>query len=321
MGRLSYSDLLSAHFRNIGKYNQTSDAALLADFQYNLGQRYQLILASLESYVNQEASSITTVASTQYYDYPIGIVSLDSATVTVNSVVYPVTTIYDQSLWDWLNAITVQPTTFPQFIFPRKDDFGFWPTPQDAYTVAFNAFQRDRNLLVADYTTGTVTLTNADATVTGSSTVFTAGMVGRWFEITDTSVAGHGEWYRVDSFTSTTSIELHRTWSATTISSGEEYRIGESPEIPPEGHSILAAGTAADFYAGLRNDITKATWWNNIFWTGDGNNNTRDYDEERVKGGLIGLVNRYKSRDRSVIINRKPQARSPHSKIWGTVLS
>ena len=178
--RTTYTDLLNAHFRHIGKYNQTSDAALLADFQYNLGQRYQLILASLESYINQEAGTLTTVADTQYYDYPPDIVSLDSVAVTVNSVVYPLTTIYDQGLWDWLNAITVQPTTFPQFVFPRKDDFGLWPIPQAAYTTTFNAFQRDRNLLVADYTTGTVTLTNADATVTGSGTTFTAGMVGRW---------------------------------------------------------------------------------------------------------------------------------------------
>jgi len=34
----------------------------------------------------------------------------------------------------------------------------------------------------ADYTTGTITLTDEDATVTGAGTTFTAGMVGRYLK-------------------------------------------------------------------------------------------------------------------------------------------
>jgi hypothetical protein len=319
MGRLTYTDLLNRHFRNIGKYDQTGDAQLLADFQANLGNRYQLVLANLASYINESERTDTTVASTQYYDYPPGIVSLDNIKITVGSRDYTLVPIYDQMTWNLLNAIDIQAGAIPQFYFPRKTDYGIWPIPQAAYTITFTTFDRDRNLLVEDYTAGTVTLTNADATLTGDGTTFTAGMVGRWFEVTDTSRAGHGLWYKIDSFTDTTHLELHRTWTSSTISSGVTYRIGESPEMPEEGHVILADGTAADFFSGLRSDVTKATWWENKFYTGSGNDNRREGED--IKGGLIGIINRYKNRDRSNLIYRQSVPVGEMDKLFATTIS
>jgi len=318
--RLTYQGIKEAHFRNIGKSDQMSDTSLLADFNYNLANRYQLIFGSLAEYINSTASTDTTVASQQYYDNPVGIQSLDEVTITIGSVVYPLTTIYSQHTWNLLNAMTIQPSSVPQFLFPRKDDYGIWPIPQAAYTITINSFNRDRSLSVDDYTTGTVTMTNGDETVTGSGTTFTSAMVGRWLQITSASSPGQGYWYKVASYTSATSIELTQKWNAATAAS-LTYLIGESPDIPEEAHVILPDGTAADYYSGLRNDTEKGTAFNNKFWTGDMNNSIRQFGSNQVVGGLIGLVNRYKSRDRKTLVRRGPNVSSPTWKIWSTTIS
>lgn len=317
--RQTFTSLKAAHFRNIGKSDQITDTELLADFQYSLSNRYQLIFASLAEYINSEASTDTTVASTQYYDNPIGLQSLDSVTVTVGSVVYPLTTIYSQHTWDLLNAIQIQPSTIPQFLFPRQYDYGIWPIPQDAYTITINSFMRDRSLSIEDYTDSTVTMTVGDETVLGSATTFTAAMAGRWLKITSATSTGQGYWYKIASVTDTTHLELTQKWTGATAAS-LTYIIGETPELPEEAHVLLPDGTAADYYTGLRNDVVNGTAFNNKFWTGDPNNNERDIDSKNVLGGLIGLVKRYKNRDRKILIRRNPNIGSGN-KIWSQTIS
>lgn len=318
--RLTYTMIKDEYLRNIGQSNSPSDA-IIASFNQNLGQRYQLILAKLQAYVTQKPVTMATAVGTQYYPYPPGLVSIDDVVVTIGSVQYPLTTIYAQHQWDVINAIQIQPTAIPQFLFPRRDDFGIWPIPQGIYTVTFYYYLRDRNLTIADYTTGTVTVTNGDATITGTNTVWTAAMVGRWFTVTDPTGIGQGYWYRIASFTNATSMELDRTYVSTT-QSGLTYRIGESPEIPEEGHELLIDGALADFYAGLRNDNETATWYNNKFWTGDGNNPNRDEgNSDLIAAGLIGLATRYSGRDSKRVIQRKPRGWPPAYQIWATQLS
>ena len=317
--RLTYTDIKNQHLRNIGKANST-DATIIADFQANLGQRYQMVFGTIGSYVNQQTKTATTVATQQYYYYPPGIVNVDAAMVTVGSIQYPVTTIYDQGIWNYINAIPFQPSTFPKFIFPRQSDFGIWPIPQAAYTLTLNAFMRDRNMLVEDYSTGTVTVTDGSTTITGSGTIFTPAMVGRWFTVTDTSVPGQGYWYRVASYSSATVITLETFWQGTTTA-GASYRIGETPELPEEAHTLLAAGTAADYYAGMFSDPNQATWFNNVFWTGDGNNKVRDFGNENAAGGLIGMMNKYQARDNEVLINKNPTLFNPGDLIWSQSIS
>lgn len=318
--RLSFSNILSQHFRNIGKSGQETDTTLLADFNASLGSRYQLILANIASYINESPRSTTTVASTQYYNYPPGIISLDNISVTIGSFTYTLSPVYEQSTWNQLNAMSIQPTAIPQFYFPRKDDYGIWPIPTSAYTVNFYTFDRDRNLSVADYSTGTALCTTADATVTGTGTTWTSAMVGRWFTITDTTKAGQGYWYRVASVTSATELELDRFWNAATITTSA-YRIGESPELPEEAHILLANGTAADYYGGLRNDQTTANIFDNLFWTGSRSNTSRDKNDKNISAGLIGLIRNYEDRDKSNLIYKTAGSRSPFWKIWGTTIS
>lgn len=314
--RWGYTDLRTQFLENTGNPGST-DTTLIAFFDRNLGPKYQLILAELANHKTQPpAKTASTVADQVYYHYPPDVVDIENVQVTVNSVDYPLETIHSQSVWNWLNSLTIQTSAIPQFIFPRRDDFGIWPTPQDAYTITFDYHMRDRNLTVADYITGTVTVTQNSATITGSSTTFTANMVGRWFQVTTNTLDSY--WYRITSFTSTTVIVLESVYEGAS-GSGLSYKIIESPEIPEEGHILLADGVTAEWYAGTRGDIAKATWWNNKFWTGDGNKNSRS--SEDTNGGLIGLKKRYASRSNSRIIRRSKRLNSSSSKLWATTIS
>ncbi len=319
-GRLTYSDLKAQYLRNIGKGNSI-DSNLQADFDFHLGQRYQLVLSRLADYMTQGSWTTETVASQQYYGYPPGMQSLDSVKITVGSVNYPISTIYSQHAWDVLNALQIQPTAIPQFIFPTKDDFGIWPIPQDVYTITFAGFNRDRNLAIDDYSTGTITLTQGSADIVGTNTTFTPAMVGRWLCVTDSTIYGQGYFYRIASYTSAVGISLDQPWQNDTTATAVAFKIGESPEIPEEGHVILLDGVTADFYGGQRDDNEVAQMWENKFWTGDRTNSARDTGNQNIAGGLIGLMNRYASRDKKRIISRQPKPFLPQYKVFATQIS
>src|SRR3990167_1551285 len=146
--RLTYTDCQNQFLRNCGKEGST-DTTLIADFDLNLGQRYQMILARLRDYMTEKTVQSSTVASQQYYHYPVGVRRIESVVITIGDIKYPCAVINSQYQWDWLNSLVIQPSAIPQFIFPRRDDFGIYPIPSAAYTITFNYHYRDRNLNIA----------------------------------------------------------------------------------------------------------------------------------------------------------------------------
>ena len=68
-------------------------------------------------------------------------------------------------------------------------------------------------------------------------------------------------------------------------------------------------------------DPTQATWFNNVFWTGDGNNAVRDFGNKNAAGGLIGMMNKYQARDNEVLINKNPTLFNPGDLIWSQSIS
>lgn len=322
--RLTYQDIKNQFLTNIGKAGLSTSSPegilILADFQRNLNMRYQQIYSHLQNYTTQVGKTASTVASQQYYHYPVGVSKIDDVVVTIGSVQYPLKVISSQHAWDVKNAITIQPSAIPEYIYPRRDDFGIWPIPQSTYTITFYSFIRDRALAVDDYTSGTITATNGSTTITGSGTTWTAGMVGRWIEVTDTNSADYGYWYRISNFNTVVSLSLENSWQGTTASN-LTYRIGQTPEIPEEGHVLLSDGVTADYYAGIRVDVEKSTAWENKFWTGQMNNSTRKIGDDNIKSGLIGLVNKYSDRDESCLALRQPAVFPPQYRVWAQTIS
>jgi hypothetical protein len=216
----------------------------------------------------------------------------------------------------------IQASAVPQFFYVRQDSFGIWPIPQAVYTGKLSYYFRDKNMGVADYSTGTVTVTSGAGSniITGLGTTWTSSMIGRWFSVTDPTAQGQGYWYRIADYSTPTSLTLSNNWNGP-AASGITYNIGETPDIPEELHGILASGTAADYYGGMRKDMVNFEYYNNLFWTGDGQNKSRDIGNNMVAGGLLGAINRYYNRDDRHLIKRRSKLNPLSQKVWATTLS
>ena len=296
-------------------------SSTVANFIKNhINSRYHFIQSELRGYINRDLpQTAITVASQQFYHYPPNIYPpIESATHTIGGIAYPLTFVNSQREWDRLNEIDFTGSIIPQYIFPRRDDFGIWPTPTTSgETISLLANMLDQDMTAEDITTTTVTVTSNDATITHVGTSFVAGMVGRWFVLTD-GTNPKDNWYRIASFTDTSNIELESVYEGST-SSGESYLIGEIPEIPPELHEIIPHGVAADFFAGPRKDFAAAQAHNNYFFTGDFNNSDRRL--ARAIGGLLGAKKRYSSRGETALVHRKPKIRSRFDDPWAINLT
>lgn len=195
------------------------------------------------------------VADQQFYQMPEAAIRLKSLTVTVGSVVYPLDEVPDEETWNQL-VMTGTTSSVPERFFIRgADEFGIWPTPSasitDGGTLGYE--RRMRDMSIDDYSTGTASVTADSAAVTGSSTVWTAVMVDRFFKIDDP--AGDGLWYRILSRTSNTAITLENT--VTVTAAGQTYLIGEVPDIPEEYHESLVDYACYRFY-NMRKDLSAA---------------------------------------------------------------
>lgn len=292
----------------------TSETANNTFLKTELSLSYRWMLGDLDIYRSRIATAFTTVASTQYYDYPAGMAVVDSISITIGGILYNLVPYESQSAWNILNSVSVAGSNIPQFYLARDLDFGIWPTPQDAYTGSIVYNPRYPDFANEDYTTGTVTVTNGSATVTGSGTTFTAAMVGRWFKVNN-----DGLWYKVEGYTSATVITIHKTYEGATAA-GASYTIGESPQIPEEGHELLVARAAMGFFIKKRGDAEMAKTWDNMFWTGEPHNTIRD--PTVVTGGYLGFKHRYFKRSSSGIIYKQSRSNvDDEMKIWGTTLS
>lgn len=124
----------------------------------------------------------------------------------------------------------------------------------DLYALGFYGDVAAGNRIGTDYVTGTVTVDVTTGVVTGSGTTFTAAMVGKGFKAT-----GHTSWYRVKTFSSTTSIviedDLDDSTSAYTggaISAGAAFVIQANTPVAITGTNILAK------FAELKEILNKA---------------------------------------------------------------
>lgn len=181
----------------------------------------------------------STIASQQFYS--IGNGRVRNVTVTIGSTKYTPREVKTRDNWDRLNQSTSLSNT-PEYYFVGDGRVGFYPTPSSstASAITVNLLQGHKDLSIADYSTGTITTTSS-TTITGSSTVWTSQMAGRWIRITDSDTAntGDGQWYEISSVTSTTVLELVSPYLGTAITAGSAaYVIGQSSIIPEDFQMI-----------------------------------------------------------------------------------
>lgn len=219
--------------------NNTSTANLvLGDELINDSLRY----LTTKYFFNERTQVVPggTVASTQAYPLPYNIKTLLNAYIEVGNIRYQLTEAPNRKFWDSLNFVTYT-SDIPQYYYIYNKEFNVFPVPAGSgNAITYNYKIRLRDLNDADYTDGTVTFTNGDATVTGSGTTFTADMVGRWIQ---DSV---GDWYEIGTFTSTTALELVNEYEGTT-EAGTTTLIGDV-SLLPEDYQDLPIYRACSIY-------------------------------------------------------------------------
>jgi hypothetical protein len=224
--------------------------------------------------------TFSTADGTQFYDKPVAVNSINTVTMTINSMVHPLHIVESQAEWDRINQVSLT-GGIPRHAFPRRDDIGFYPIPGDVYTVTITYNYSPVAMTQADYTTGTIARTISSKAIVGTGTTFTAAMVGRWLVETNSGIPS-SNFYRVGTFTDTTHITVHKKVVEATGSS-LTYIIGESPELPDSLHEYIPYRAAAIYYKLRRKDAKHAKELLNFFYTGD-------YDNERRTGKITGGV-------------------------------
>lgn len=231
------------------------------------------------------AMTFSTVASQIYYHYPPGFSKLESITVPVGSMAIPLRIVQSQSEWDALHIVAIT-SNYPEAVFPRRDDFGIYPTPSSAVTCTMVGNYQPKNMTAQDVVSGTVTATNNSVTITGNGTLFTVAMVGLYFMLTDSSGISLGSWYRISGVASSTSLTLETYFQESTVTSAS-YVIADSPAIPEELQEFLPYRAAAVYYANRRRDLDQAQRFINFYYTGDFSNTKRS---GTIRGGVLAVL-------------------------------
>lgn len=212
-------------------------------------------------YFNERSYTTTTVAQQQFYNLPPQVKKLINVTVTIGSVVWQPKECPSRQYWDALNVITFY-QDFPSFFFVFNGQMGIYPIPSsNGNTITMNYKTRLVDLSMADATAGTVTLTNASTTVTGTSTAFTNWMAqGGWIRgahTTSNSTNADNQWYEIASVASATSLTLKNNYTGATAA-GATYTIGEVPILPEDYQDLPLYRMAIIYYTTRFPDPVKA---------------------------------------------------------------
>lgn len=119
-----------------------------------------------------------------------------------------------------------------------------------------------KDLIADDYVTGTITtLTNGAKAVTASGSTFTSAMAGRYLKITN-----DGNWYKIASFGTTTTLTLDKNYEGISIAAGTEaYIIGQMPRTPEETHHIPAYFAVWQYYAGFKQNKEQGDYYRALY--------------------------------------------------------
>ena len=180
--------------------------------------------------------------------------------VDASSNEWPMVEVKNLETWNRLRSNSTGNASRPTHFFPvyALRELWVWPEP-DAATYTFRVTAQ-RNVPILendDYTTGTGTFTNDDATVAGSGTTYAATHVGRFIQ------GGDGYFYEIASFTSATSIELTLPFEGVTEAS-VATKIGEIPVIPEE-HQDAICHYAVGMYEGQKKDGGNTAFWLGLY--------------------------------------------------------
>lgn len=221
-----------------------------------INQSIRKITSSHEWPFLEKTATLKTVASQNYVNLPQDVDKLYTFYVDIDDQLYQATELASKDDFDSLGVTNKCSYPLYYYVFDRK--LYFWPEPSTSdYDIVITYKQRVTDLDTADYTTGTIAITTATATVVGSGTTFVADMVGRYLKTTDRI------WYKISAFTDTTHLTLDRTYIGSTIT-GASYTIGQV-SILPEDFQMLPVYEAVMNYWAMQGEIGRTQTYKALY--------------------------------------------------------
>lgn len=238
-----------------------SDTASTSRFKRDINIGASLFLAKLGREYNRHSRFTNLVAAQQYYQLPEDGQKLKEIIVSTGAWNPPMEQIPDEFAWRTMNMFSI--TGIPSHYFIRgNDEVGLYPIPSASVTNGIELVFSPKHvqLTEADYTAGTIEVTNSSQTITGTNTVFTDNMRGRWLQVTD----GTDEnFYKISTFTSSTVITIENYYQGTS-GSGKAYRIGQCMDLPDEAGEAPCDYALYRFYL-KRGEMQQAGEFKNLF--------------------------------------------------------
>lgn len=219
----------------------------------------------------ETTKNMTTVATQETYQIPNGLRKLIdmyiySGTGASTDTIYAPRMIFDPTIYKRVLQSHFGTSSVPYFTYVQGTTYKIQPIPSTTGNlIVLRGRKRLSDLIIADYTTGTIVSVAADGVaVIGSSTVWTADMVGRYIQITQTTAAnaGDGQWYEIGAFTDATHITLVKPYEGTAIAAGSAaYTIGQVPVVPEAYQPAILYRSVAMYYQ-QKDQLGRAkTYW------------------------------------------------------------
>lgn len=219
----------------------------------------------------EATKDMTTVASQESYQIPNGFRKLIDMYIysgpgTSADVIYSPEMIFDPTKWKMIKQMRLGTGSVPYFTYVENKTFKIIPTPDTTGNlITLRGRLQTRDLSIADYTTGTiVSIANGAVAVIGAGTTWTADMVGRYIQITETTAAlgGDGFWYEIAAVADTTHLTLVKPYEGVSIAAGAAaYTIGQCSVIP-EAYDVGVVQRSAAVYWDNQNDLARGkTYW------------------------------------------------------------
>lgn len=252
-----------------GTLSNNTTTAFLTVFDTLRNIEEKRILSSRNWPFLEKQFTTVTDSANQFVVLPQYVDRVFSVTVTVGTYIYSPRECPSREQWDKLNMTTVS-SNIPTWWFVYDGKIGLYPKPStSSNTITINGKRLVKDLTIADYTTGGVLTAVVDsATLTGTSTVWSSSMAGRWIKITesDTTNKGDGFWYEILSVQSATSLTLVRPYKGTAITAGNAaYTISQCSLMPEQYQDLPIYGALRTYYTSVDPNVNQAKLYGGMY--------------------------------------------------------
>lgn len=255
---LTFDNMTSDVQSTVG--DTSADSLVLIKRWINTGA--SLITNELRRHWTQERKFTDLVADQNEYQMPESSVRPSLVRISSGGRWYPVNECADSVMWAELSSYESSSSIPTLYHVRGKDIIELYPTPSESVTAGLELSYEPRHkaMTQSDYSTGTVTVANGSAVITGYGTSWTAAMVGRIFKPTGVD---DEQTYRISAYTSPTSLTLENYYAGNGAS-GLTYTIGESPNLPPEYQEGCIDYAKFRYYM-LKGDSQRAQEYRSLF--------------------------------------------------------